>query len=148
MKEYDVSGMPPDVPFDDVAAVIPNADGRVTTVDGEVCPGEYVVGWIKRGPIGVIGTNKSDAAATVSLLLEDLASGILPAPTGPDAGELLAAQGLAASSFADWEAIDAAERARGAGRGRERTKVETWHALTDVIRFGRTGGPLEREPEA
>ena len=138
----------PGVPFDERAGVVPNAGGRVVDVDGSPRVGEYVVGWIKRGPIGVIGTNKSDAAATVSLLLEDLASGLLGAPTGPDAGELLAAQGLAASSFADWEAIDAAERARGAGRGRERTKVETWHALTDVIRFGRTGGPLEREPEA
>ncbi|WP_228489144.1 FAD-dependent oxidoreductase [Raineyella fluvialis] len=62
----------PGVPFDEKRGVVPNREGRVLAASGEVMPGEYVTGWIKRGPIGVIGTNKSDAAETVGHLLEDL----------------------------------------------------------------------------
>lgn len=134
----------PGVPFDPEEGVVPNAEGRVVDAAG-ARPGEYVVGWIKRGPLGVIGTNKSDAAGTVRHLLADL--GTLPTPTGPDAGDLLAGRGRAASSYADWERIDAAEQASGAHFGRPRVKVATWHALTDLVRHGRAGGPLEHEEE-
>jgi ferredoxin/flavodoxin---NADP+ reductase len=65
----------PGVPFDTRASVVPNAQGRVLGEDGQPLPGEYVAGWLKRGPTGVIGTNKSDAAETVRCLLEDLAGG-------------------------------------------------------------------------
>jgi ferredoxin/flavodoxin---NADP+ reductase len=65
----------PGVPFDDRASVVPNALGRVLGADGSPLPGEYVAGWLKRGPTGVIGTNKSDAAETIRCLLEDLAGG-------------------------------------------------------------------------
>jgi ferredoxin--NADP+ reductase len=65
----------PGVPFDSRASVVPNAQGRVLGEDGAPLPGEYVTGWLKRGPTGVIGTNKSDAAQTVRCLLEDLAGG-------------------------------------------------------------------------
>ena len=65
----------PGVPFDSRASVVPNAAGRVLGPDGSPLPGEYVAGWLKRGPTGVIGTNKSDAAETVRCLLEDLAGG-------------------------------------------------------------------------
>jgi len=65
----------PGVPFDSRAWVVPNAAGRVLGPDGSPLPGEYVAGWLKRGPTGVIGTNKSDAAETVRGLLEDLAGG-------------------------------------------------------------------------
>ena len=65
----------PGVPFDRRASVVPNAQGRVLGEDGAPLPGEYVAGWLKRGPTGVIGTNKSDAAETVRCLLEDLAGG-------------------------------------------------------------------------
>ena len=65
----------PGVPFDTRASVVPNAQGRVLGEDGAPLPGEYVAGWLKRGPTGVIGTNKSDAAETVRCLLEDLAGG-------------------------------------------------------------------------
>ena len=65
----------PGVPFDPRASVVPNALGRVLGEDGAPLPGEYVAGWLKRGPTGVIGTNKSDAAETVRCLLEDLAGG-------------------------------------------------------------------------
>jgi len=135
----------PGVPFDERSGVVPNAEGRVLGEGDAVRPGEYVVGWIKRGPVGVIGTIKSAAAATVSLLLADLAQRPGRAP-GPDAGEVLAGRGVAASTFADWERIDAAEVDLGSLRGRARTKVETWHGLTELVRFGRAGGPLEHEP--
>lgn len=137
----------PGVPFDEEASVVPNEGGRVTDASGSPRTGEYVVGWIKRGPIGVIGTNKSDAAATVGRLLEDLTAGLLSPPSGPDAGALLAARGRSASTFADWERIDAQERALGHSTGRERVKVATWHALTELVRHGRTGGVLEREQD-
>ena len=65
----------PGVPFDPRASVVPNALGRVLGEDGSPLPGEYVAGWLKRGPTGVIGTNKSDAAETIRCLLEDLAGG-------------------------------------------------------------------------
>ena len=65
----------PGVPFDERASVVPNELGRVLGPDGSPLPGEYVAGWLKRGPTGVIGTNKSDAAETVRCLLEDLAGG-------------------------------------------------------------------------
>jgi len=65
----------PGVPFDSRSWVVPNAAGRVLGPDGSPLPGEYVAGWLKRGPTGVIGTNKSDAAETVRSLLEDLAGG-------------------------------------------------------------------------
>jgi ferredoxin--NADP+ reductase len=68
----------PGVPFDERSHVVPNSDGRVLAPDGQPLPGEYVAGWLKRGPTGVIGTNKSDAAQTVRALLADLAGG--PAP--------------------------------------------------------------------
>ncbi len=132
----------PGVPFDPETGVIPNEEGRVVDAAG-ARPGEYVVGWIKRGPLGVIGTNKGDAAATVRHLLADLPG--LAAPTGPDAGELLAQRGRPASTFADWERIDAEEQAAGQRFGRPRIKVATWHALTDLVRHGRAGGPLEFE---
>ncbi len=119
----------PGVPFDTRRSVIANEEGRVTDTAGVVQPREYVVGWIKRGPVGVIGTNKSCAAQTVRHLLADLsADADAPEPTS-DALSTLAARGVRATSLADWRAIDAAELALGAGRGRERTKIETWDGL-------------------
>ena len=89
----------PEVPFDPVRGVIPNAEGRVTDLDGTVQAGEYVVGWIKRGPVGVIGTNKSDAAETVRHLLDDLADA--PASGPPlDVSALLADRGVRATTVA------------------------------------------------
>ncbi|MDO5533984.1 MAG: hypothetical protein Q4F65_04960 [Propionibacteriaceae bacterium] len=134
----------PGVPFDPQAGVVPNEGGRVVDAAGPRV-GEYVVGWIKRGPLGVIGTNKADARATVAALIDDLAAGRLAAPSGPDAAAVLAERGRTASSFADWERIDAAEQAAGQRFGRPRIKVATWHALTDLVRHGRAGGPLETE---
>lgn len=123
----------PGVPFDEVRAVIPNNAGRVLDAPGgSVCPREYVAGWIKRGPTGVIGTNKSDAAETIANLVDDLAASPAHEPTA-NILDLLAARGVRPTTFADWQAIDAAELALGASRGRIRTKLATWDELAAVL---------------
>lgn len=129
----------PGVPFDPDRGVVANIEGRVTELDGSVRPREYVVGWIKRGPIGVIGTNKSDASQTVKHLLADLAE---DATTDDDAGSAamttldaaLAARGVVPSTFSDWQRIDSAERNLGASNERDRTKIEAWHELLELVR--------------
>jgi ferredoxin--NADP+ reductase len=119
-------GLPvPGVPFHEAWGLIPNAEGRVTGEDGRPLPGEYVVGWAKRGPTGLIGTNKGDSAATVEKMVEDLADAV-PAPQGGD-GEaivrLLADRGVDWVSFDDWKLLDRIETERGTARGRVREKI-------------------------
>jgi ferredoxin--NADP+ reductase len=89
--------------------------------------GEYVAGWIKRGPTGIIGTNKKDAVATVASLLADAADGLLEEPVDPSAAAvdaLLAERGVDVVTTQGWRAIDAAERALGGTRGRDRTTID------------------------
>lgn len=115
----------PDVPFDEVMGVIPNAGGRVIEPDGSFRPGEYAVGWIKRGPTGIIGSNKPDAHETVERLLEDASAGRVLAPPHPkrvDVEALLAQRHVRVVSFDDWRLIDQIERERGQAIGRERVK--------------------------
>jgi ferredoxin/flavodoxin---NADP+ reductase len=128
-------GMPlPGVSFDEGSAVILNERGRVLDADRTPLPGEYVVGWIKRGPSGVIGTNKKDAQETVDAMLADLApssNGARPAhsPRQPDAAaieSLLRERQPALVTYSGWEAIDRHERALGERAGRPRVK------LTDI----------------
>ncbi|MDA3022634.1 MAG: FAD/NAD(P)-binding protein [Actinomycetota bacterium] len=119
----------PGVPFDESRNVIPHLDGRVQNANHEVI-GEYVAGWIKRGPTGIIGTNKKDAVASVASLLAD-ASKLPTAPfaTPDDFDAWLAEAGVHAVSNEGWRAIDAAERALGATHGRDRTTISTNHDL-------------------
>lgn len=115
----------PDVPFDDTMGIIPNAEGRILEPDDALRVGEYVVGWIKRGPTGIIGSNKPDALETVERLLEDAAAGRLlnpPHPARQDIDALLAQRQVRAVSFDDWRLIDQIERERGQAVGRERIK--------------------------
>ena len=130
----------PGVPFDRESGVIPSAQGRVLR-DGLVAPREYVVGWIKRGPVGVIGTNKSDARETVQHVLADLAE-LGPVPERSDVVGALAARGRAPSTFEDWRRIELAEANRGASHERERMKIEAWHELLDLVQRERPGGPI------
>ena len=126
----------PGVPFDEGAGTMPNADGRVLDEGGEPIPGLYCAGWIKRGPTGVIGTNKKDATETVDRLLEDARAGVLPKPVGGSTDDLLAERGVEVVTSAGWEAIDALERSRGEEQGRPRVKLCTWDELLSTARSG------------
>ena len=121
------------VPFDERSYVVPNDGGRILGPDGAPVPREYVAGWIKRGPSGVVGTNKSDAAETVRNLLADAAG----AETTPKRTieELLESRGLPVVTYADWLKLDAAEiaLARSLDRG-ERVKLARWEAMTSACR--------------
>jgi ferredoxin/flavodoxin---NADP+ reductase len=115
----------PGVPFDARSGTIPNEGGRVE-------PGVYCAGWIKRGPTGVIGTNKKDATETVQLLLDDAAAGrIEPKPDASAAAvdALLAERGVQVVEYDGWQAIDEVERAAGEKGGRPRVKLCTWDDL-------------------
>jgi ferredoxin--NADP+ reductase len=125
----------PGVPFDERSGTIPNDDGRVLDPAGAPLPGVYVAGWIKRGPTGVIGTNKKDATETVDLLLEDARAGRIPARATTAAVDgLLAERGVEVVTYGGWEAIDADERAAGEPQGRPRVKLCTWDALLAAAR--------------
>jgi ferredoxin--NADP+ reductase len=148
----------PGVPFDSRSCVVPNALGRVLGDDGSPLPGEYVAGWLKRGPTGVIGTNKSDAAETVRSLLEDLAPGTesVAVPRagllkyraaagtsdgsdsdGSDSplGVVLAERGVRPVSYDEWLRIETAEAelAKSLGRG-ERVKLPGHAAIWSACR--------------
>jgi ferredoxin/flavodoxin---NADP+ reductase len=122
----------PGVTFDAGSGTIPNQGGRVVDHLGNFVPGVYCAGWIKRGPTGVIGTNKKDATETVELLLEDAAAGRLQAK--PDAtvaavDELLAERGVRVVEYVGWTAIDELERTAGETSGRPRVKLCSWDEL-------------------
>jgi ferredoxin/flavodoxin---NADP+ reductase len=131
LRSVGYAGTPLDgVPFDDRNATIRNVGGRVVDEAGDPVPGLYCSGWIKRGPSGVIGTNKKDATETVELLVEDARAGRLPGRArDDDLAAVLAARGVAPVTYAGWQAIDAAECARGAEQGRPRVKLCSWDEL-------------------
>jgi ferredoxin/flavodoxin---NADP+ reductase len=129
------------VPFDQRRALIPNQSGRVTEPDsGRHLPGHYAVGWIKRGPSGVIGTNKKDAQETVDALCEDAREGRIPTP--PLAADRSAIVELLSERVPDfvgyqgWKAIDGAERERGEPLGRPRVKFVRIEEMLEVARAG------------
>lgn len=124
----------PGLPVDERSGTVPHDEGRVLR-DGVRSPGEYVAGWIKRGPSGVVGTNKHDARETVASLLADAAGGRLRAQ-GPvdDLVDTLVARGSAPVLLDDWRAIDAAEIALGATFGRNRTTLHEWDSLMAAVR--------------
>ena len=117
----------PGVPFDEGSGTIPNEGGRVE-------PGIYAAGWIKRGPSGVIGTNKKDASETIGLLLEDASAGKLPPRGGEALEDVLADRGADAVLYAGWQAIDEAERSAGEPHGRPRIKLASWDTLLAAAR--------------
>jgi ferredoxin--NADP+ reductase len=127
MRSIGYRGRPlADVPFDERRGLIRNDGGRVTDDDGQPIPGEYVVGWIKRGPSGVIGTNKKDASDTVARLLEDAAAGRLNEPADQDGDaieEWLRSQVPGLVTWQGWQEIDRHETSAGEPHGRPRVKV-------------------------
>jgi ferredoxin--NADP+ reductase len=115
------------LPFDESSGTIPNEGGRVE-------PGTYVAGWIKRGPSGVIGTNKKDATETVALLLDDARAGQLRPRGDGTLEQLLEERGVEAVLHGGWEAIDRTERSAGEPHGRPRIKLCSWDELLAAAR--------------
>jgi len=129
----------PGVPFDTTRFLIRNDDGRVVDDAGQVVPRAYVVGWAKRGPRGLIGTNKADAAETVVHVLDDLSrmgpsTGVDP---DPDALiRLLEDRGVRVIRFAQWQLLDRLEIARGEKEGRPRVKFVRRDEMLDALDDG------------
>lgn len=133
LRSVGYKGMPlPGVPFDSRKGVIPNQGGRVLC-EGQVVVGEYTAGWIKRGPSGVIGTNKADATETIKLLLQDAPS--LPLATEPDPQaivQLLQARGVRYVTLEHWLKLDAIECAQGQAQGRPRVKLTSIEKMLEL----------------
>src|SRR5262245_51417503 len=129
-------GLPlPELPFDEARGTIRNDCGRVLDDEGRHFARVYCAGWIKRGPTGIIGTNKKDATETVHLLLEDVAAGRLTHDedaTAEGVDALLDERGVRRVVHTGWLAIDALERSRGEPLGRPRVKLATWDVLLDA----------------
>ncbi len=134
----------PDVPFDERHFVLPNERGRVLAPDGEPLSGVYAVGWIKRGPTGILGTNKRDAEETVSCLAADLRSGALAEPPNSDREQidaLLAERKPDVVSVEGWRAIDRHELELGSRRRRPRVKL----ASREELLAAAVSGPSDRD---
>ncbi|MDO9455282.1 FAD-dependent oxidoreductase [Nocardioides sp.] len=129
-----------DLPYDAATGTVPHVDGRVR-------PGLYVAGWVKRGPTGFIGTNKSCAEGTVAAILDDLDAG-LPTPVGSLASiaSVVAGRCPAYVDLAGWRAIDAEERRRGERRSRPRAKIVDVDEMARVARAGTTPTPRRGYP--
>ncbi|MFM2412156.1 MAG: hypothetical protein RLZZ587_489 [Actinomycetota bacterium] len=123
------------VPYDDKHGVIPNHEGRVQDDDNNVVPGVYATGWIKRGPVGLIGHTKSDAMETVSHLVKDQASWWAPSdPSESAVVELLESRGVAFTNLDGWHRLDDFERTLGESAGRERIKVVPRDEMISISR--------------
>ena len=129
-------GVPiPGVPFDQRRGIIPNIDGRVMDENNSPVPGLYVAGWIKRGPTGIIGTNRADSVATVKSMTDDL-NKLATSPEkqgGRAVMALLENAGIRYVSFSDWKIIDQSEIARGAPIEKPREKYTTVQEMLDLI---------------
>jgi ferredoxin--NADP+ reductase len=124
----------PDLPFDEKRGTIRNESGRVLDAGGPV-PRVYCAGWIKRGPTGIIGTNKKDAMETVAALLEDVEQGRIAhrdEVTAEAVDALLSERGVRAVLYPGWTSIDEVERAAGKKLGRPRVKLTTWDDLLEA----------------
>ncbi|MGW9826998.1 ferredoxin/flavodoxin---NADP+ reductase [Brevibacterium pityocampae] len=129
----------PQLPFDDRRGVIPNHEGRVAdtlrqadAAEAPVLPGVYATGWIKRGPVGLIGHTKGDALETITHLIADRAAGGLPEPEAPAEDAIVELLRSKSVDFVDWEGyhlLEAAEKALGEPHGRERIKIATREAM-------------------
>jgi ferredoxin--NADP+ reductase len=124
-----------ELPFDHSSGTVPNAGGRVLDIDENQVPGVYVTGWIKRGPVGLIGHTKGDAAETIANLLADADALARPKHDDPDAIlGFLAERGVPLTTWEGWSKLDAHERSLGAPQGRERVKVVERDEMVRVSR--------------
>jgi ferredoxin--NADP+ reductase len=143
LRSIGYKGVPVDgVPFDEGRGLIHNDGGQVHDGEGHHVPGLYAVGWIKRGPSGVIGTNKKDAQETVNKLFADLDAGNVPeAELAADPGAietLLNERKPDHVTFEGWQAIDAAEVERGKPQGRPRVKFCRVDELVEASKATKT----------
>jgi ferredoxin--NADP+ reductase len=123
------------IPFDERRGVIPNHEGQVLTDDNEIMPGVYATGWIKRGPVGLIGHTKSDAMETISHVVNDQASWWAPESPGESAiVELLDSRGIQYTDLEGWQKLDTYEIALGEPEGRARIKVVPRDEMVKVSR--------------
>ncbi|MFQ5741826.1 MAG: NADP oxidoreductase, partial [Acidobacteriota bacterium] len=132
----------PGLPFDSRRGIIPNLEGRIIDLDGQILPNQYVVGWIKRGPKGLIGTNKSDSAATVARMIEDIQGrrAVVDPDKRPEAVDRLIAQKqLRVVTFEDWKLLDQYELEKGRTRGKVREKVDSIGEMLDLIEEAKIG---------
>ena len=137
-------GVPlPGVPFDERRGTVPNAAGRVLDpASGAPIPGLYVSGWLKRGPSGVIGTNKPDAGETVAAMLEDAGQDLVLRPEAPDPADaeaLILGRQHSCVTLDDWRHIDRLETARGAAQGRPRVKFTSAEEVEAALRAAAAG---------
>lgn len=124
-----------DIPFDHGSGTIPNDGGRVLNLDGEHISGVYTTGWIKRGPVGLIGHTKGDALETVNNLVEDHAGTTeQPEPEGADLLELLDERGVSYTTWDGWHRLNEHEKALGEAQGRERVKVVPREDMVSISR--------------
>ncbi|MDP9435345.1 MAG: FAD-dependent oxidoreductase [Actinomycetota bacterium] len=124
-----------DLPWDNRDHVVPHDKGRVLDLDGRPLPGVYVNGWVKRGPVGLIGHTKGDAIETVGSLLEDLAGLPEAEDRSPESVvEMLEERGVQYTTWQGWELLDAHERALGEPHERERVKVVEREVMVEVSR--------------
>ncbi|MGO1947157.1 MAG: FAD-dependent oxidoreductase [Brachybacterium alimentarium] len=137
----------PGIPYDAARGVIHNDAGRVTEADGTVLPGVYANGWIKRGPVGLIGATKSDAIETITSLIEDIDAGVLAAAPERDDDailRLLEDRGVQYTTWEGWTALDEHEKSLGAaavdadGEPRARVKVVE---RDEMVRVSQSGMP-------
>jgi ferredoxin--NADP+ reductase len=123
------------IPFDDRRGVIPNHEGQVVDDGNNVLPGVYATGWIKRGPVGLIGHTKSDAMETVAHLVNDQASWWTPAEPSEEAiSALLDSRGVEYTNLDGWRRLDDHEKSLGTPHGRERIKVVDREEMLRVSR--------------
>jgi ferredoxin--NADP+ reductase len=123
----------PDLPFDNRTGTIPHEAGRILDLDGDHMPGMYVTGWIKRGPVGLIGHTKGDAGETITSLLADVET--LPAAAQRDPAEVttyLEQRGVRYTTWAGWQQLDNHEIALGEPHGRKRIKVVPRDEMIDI----------------
>ncbi len=135
-KAIGYKGLPvPGVPHEPKKGIVPNDAGRVLAQPGgAVITGQYVVGWCKRGPTGLIGTNSPDAKATVEQMLADREAAKHLQPIADDLGALLRERGVFVVDWSDWQRLDAWEQAAGAERGQLRHKLPSIDGMLAVIR--------------
>ncbi len=133
LRSVGYKGVPlPEVPFDSRKGVIPNQGGRVLR-EGQVALGEYTAGWIKRGPSGVIGTNKADATETIKLLLEDAPRlPLAPEPAPEAVTRLLKSRGVRYVTLEHWLKLDQHECVQGQAQGRPRVKVTSVEKMLEL----------------